>query len=326
MEMPLIYSAVVRKKIRKNGPFDISTITPDYPLLAHLLANIVRQISELPDFSDDKKIAVLSDFGGEHPSAHFNTYSFLFLAYNKVGPFADKVDALRQKHNLLDPYSEFAYKRLRSGARSRALPEFLQLIDSFIHGAIVTIAIDKRIDTVFGPSKQQTHPVISAHLVTRGLGQWSGYAAEKVLRACHMIGLFASLLTTDQQRLLWYCDNDLINDDSSAREFSHTREIFIRVVSLYVRRGFEVLGFAKAFEKKSHLDDLLSVPDLAAGVVQDVLQSQKTGERIPGGVEKIALMKWIATSATFLSKITAQIGLMDDGTIGSGIVDFTRAK
>jgi hypothetical protein len=100
----------VRKRIRKSGPFSISAITPEYPLLAHLLENAVRQIGELPDFSDDKKVAVVADFGGEHPSAHFNTYSFLFLAYNKVGPFADQAKVLRKKNGLLDPYSEFAYK------------------------------------------------------------------------------------------------------------------------------------------------------------------------------------------------------------------------
>jgi hypothetical protein len=185
----------VERKIRKSGPFAIPSIKPEYPLLAHLLANIVQHIRELPDFSDDDKVAVLSDFGGEHSTAHFNTYSFLFMAYNKVGPFADKITALRQKHELLDPYSEVAYKRLRSGARSRALVEFLQLIDSFIHGAIITIAIDKRIDTVFGPSKQQAHSFLSAHLAAHGLGQWNGYAAEKVFRVCHILGAFASLLT-----------------------------------------------------------------------------------------------------------------------------------
>lgn len=310
-------------KIRKAGPFEVSSLTTDHTLLAHLLANIIRQIPELPDFSDDKKIAVLSDFGGEHSNALFNTYSFLFMAYNKVGPFSEKIAVLRKTHNLVQPYSEFAYKRLRSGARSRALPELLQLIDSFIHGALITIAIDKRIDTVFGSSKHETHLQLSSQLAAHGLGQWSGYAAEKVLRVCHIIGLLASHLTSDQQRLLWYCDNDEINADGLDRDFSDTQQIFVKVISLYVKHGFEILGFGKSFEGKSHLDDLLSITDLAAGVVQDLLQNFRTGENIPGGDEKIALMRWIATPARFLSKIAAQIVPMPDGSIGSGIVTFT---
>ena len=85
-------------------------VTPDYPYFSHRLVDLVKQIKELPDFSDDTGVAVMSDFGGEHPTARFNTYSFLFLAYDKVGLFAKKVQELREKHGLVAPYSEFATK------------------------------------------------------------------------------------------------------------------------------------------------------------------------------------------------------------------------
>ncbi|MCU0117447.1 hypothetical protein N8H74_04215 [Pseudomonas sp. B2M1-30] len=84
-------------KIRKKAPFDLSVITEEYPHFSHLLAVAVGQLNELPDFSDDEKIAVMSDFGGEHPGAHFYTYSFLILAYNKIGPFMEQIEKLRQK-------------------------------------------------------------------------------------------------------------------------------------------------------------------------------------------------------------------------------------
>ena len=125
-------SALLKQKIKKNAPFDLSAITPEYPYFSHLLAYAVSQIKELPDFADDEKIAVMSDFSGEHKGAHFNTYSFLILAYNKVGPFMVKLEELRQRHGLLEPYSEFAFKDLKFGPRSRALSEFLYLVDNFI--------------------------------------------------------------------------------------------------------------------------------------------------------------------------------------------------
>ncbi len=92
-----------KKKIKKNAPFDLSAITTESSYFAQLLAHAVGQIKELPDFSDDEKIAVMSDFSGEHKGAHFNTYSFLILAYNKIGPFMEQVKELRQKHELLEP-------------------------------------------------------------------------------------------------------------------------------------------------------------------------------------------------------------------------------
>jgi hypothetical protein len=85
-----------------------------------------------------------------------------------------QVEELRRKHGLIEPYSEFAFKKLSSGPRSRALPEFLSLVDNFIHGAVITIAIDKHIDTVFGPSKKETYPFIEERLAATGFGNREG--------------------------------------------------------------------------------------------------------------------------------------------------------
>lgn len=320
-------SIPLKEKIRKNGPFDLSAITPDYPYFAQLLAHAVAQIADLPDFTDDGKIAVVSDFSGEHKGAHFNTYSFLILAYNKVGPFMVQVEELRRKHGLLEPYSEFAFKKLSSGPRSRALPEFLRLVDNSIHGAVITIAIDKNIDTVFGISKKETWPVIEEQLAAMGFGKWKGAAGEKILRVCHSIGMFVALTTEANQRLLWYCDNDEINENAKSRSFADTQQIFLRVLAMYSKHKLDLVGFCKSFESKSHLDDLLSIPDFAAGVVQDLLQAHKTGnDNIPGGAEKIALLKWITTQSKFLSKITVQISRLANGELGSSVVNFTPAK
>lgn len=48
------------------------------------------------------------------------------------------------------------------------MPEFLRLVDNFIHGAVVTVAIDKQIDTVFGRSKKETYPLIEEQLSAMG--------------------------------------------------------------------------------------------------------------------------------------------------------------
>ena len=314
----------LKQKIKKYPPFDLSAITPESPYLAQLLAHAIGQLKELPDFSDDETIAVMSDFSGEHKGAHFNTYSFLILAYNKVGPFMAQVEELRRKHGLIDPYSEFAFKDLGFGPRSRALPEFLRLVDNFIHGAVITIAIDKQIDTVFGRSKKEAYPLIEEQLSAMGLGKWKGAAGEKVLRVCHSIAIFTTLTTRENQRLLWYCDNDVINENARDRQFEDTQNIFVRALSMYCRHTFDLVGFGKSFDDKSHLDDLLSIPDFAAGVVQDLLQAHKTGEdNVPGGEEKKALLRWIATQGRFLSKITIQIGRLPNGEFGSGVVEFT---
>ncbi|MED7670267.1 hypothetical protein GXB78_23975 [Pseudomonas moraviensis subsp. stanleyae] len=315
------------QKIRKRGPFDLSVVSEKYPYFSHLLVNAISQLEELPDFSGDDKVAVMSDFGGEHHDAHFTTYAFLIFAYNKAGPFIEQVEKLRRKHKILEPYSEFKFKDLKFGPRSRALPDFLHAIDNFIHGSLITVAIERKIETVFGPSKKVAHPFIEEQLSSLGLGNWKGETGEKALRICHSIAMFVALMTHENQRLLWYCDNDSINENGQERSFGDTQKLFSHTLGMYCKHKFDLIGFGKSFEKKSHLDDLLSVPDFAAGIIHDVLKSHHTGEdNIPGFPKKEILIKWLANESRFLSKTTIQISKLPNGDIGSGIVKFTPAK
>ena len=104
------------------------------------------------------------------------------------------------------------------------------------------------------------------------------------------------------------------------------QEIFAHVLRGYTQKHLDILGFAKSFTDKSHYDDLLSIPDLAAGVVQDLLRSHKTGvDQVSGGEEKIAVMRWIANQSKFLTKITIQLVPLPDGQVGVGTVDFLPA-
>lgn len=310
----------VSGKIRKFGPFCVSRLTPEYPLLSHLLQNAIRQMSALPDFSDDKKIFVMSDFGGEHASAAYNTYSFIVLAQDKIGVFESKMRDLRKRHGILHPFSEFAYKDLRFGPRSRALPEFLSLIDSYIHGAVITLAVEKSIETLFGPSKAEAHAFLVSQLDAMGFGKWKGRDAEKLSRVCHTLAVLVSTMASPGQHVLWYCDKDTINEDGGQRTFSHTQEFYKAVWSMYATQPLEVLGFARSFEDKTYLDDLLSIADFAAGVVQDILRGHVTGSDIPGGDEKLQVIRWAVTPARFLSKINIQISRMENGELGSGLV------
>lgn len=318
----LITIEPLRQKIRKHGPFKLPSIKPEHHYFCHVLAGVLESIPELPDFSDDKKIAVMSDYGGEHSNARYHTYSFLFLALDKNGPFQTHMQTLRQKYKIHDPYTEFKYKDLKYGPRSRALPEYLELIDNLIHGAVVTVAIDKKIGSVFGMTKHEAHASITTQLEEGGFGKWTGQVGEKVLRVLHILAAFTAVMTYDQQRLLWYSDNDQINEDAKERSFAGTQKLFGSIGAMYMTHGFDVLGFGKSFVEKGNLDDLLSVPDFAAGMLQDLLTSEDTGENIPGGDEKLAILKWLATPSKFLSKIHVRIAGKDDGTYEGHILSL----
>lgn len=155
-------------KTQKPGPFALEMVRPDSPYFSTLLALAVGKIPELPDFSEDSQLGVFTDFGGEHDGAEFATYSVLIVSLNKIGPFQRVVESLRRKHGILKPYSEFAYKKLANGARRRALGDFLKIVDSFLHGLLVTVATDKEMKTLFGNSKHRAHAGMTAQLASLG--------------------------------------------------------------------------------------------------------------------------------------------------------------
>jgi hypothetical protein len=113
-----------KQRIKKYPPFDLSAVTAEHPYFSQLLAHAIGQLHDLPDFSDDSKIAVMSDCSGEHKGARFSTYSFLIMAYNKVGPFQERVEELRRKYGIREPYSEFAFKDLTFGPGAGLCPSF----------------------------------------------------------------------------------------------------------------------------------------------------------------------------------------------------------
>lgn len=237
---------VLTPKIRKQGPFELPAVKHEYNYFCHLLAEVLKNLPELPDFSGDKKIAVMSDYGGEHSDALYQTYSFLFVAMDKTVPFQTRMEELRQKHNIRYPYSEFKFKDLKYAPRKRALPEYLRLVDTLIHGALVTVAIDRKIKSVFAPSKDAAKKEITKQLQDGGFGIWNFQTGEKLLRILHILSAFTAALTHDQQRLLWYTDNDNINADGHERTFAHTQSLFESVGTMYMTHGFEILGFAKS--------------------------------------------------------------------------------
>ncbi|WP_016799325.1 hypothetical protein [Vibrio cyclitrophicus] len=292
----------------------------DYPFYAQLLAKHIYEIPELPDFSSDKGIFIMSDFGGEHKGADFSTYAFLILSADKRSVFEKHVKELRQKHSLDNPFKELNYKHLKYGPIKRAVPEYLELVDKYIHGALVTISIDRRIETVFGLNKQSSHKQLIDYFSDNGFTGWKGKDAEKLLRVLHPMCMILSALGHQGQRTLWLCDNDTINENGKERSFEDTQQLYGRVLKMYCDYEFEILGFAKPFKEDPLTSDLLSVTDFAAGTIQDILQSHIMKKDYTGSDTKIKLVKWMAKDSTFLTKINLVITKQEDGDWGCGPV------
>lgn len=312
-------------QVSKKGPFKIPKITDDYPLYGKLLAREVKKLNLLPDFSQDKGLFILSDFGGEHKGANFTTYSFLICSFDKRSVFEKETIAVREKYSLNHPWKEYGFKDLRYGPIKRALNNFLDVSDKYIHGLLLTISIDKNIESVFGLEKKQAQAQTIELFKENALGEWKGNEAEKVLLVCHSIAVFMSILATNGQKFLWLCDHDSINEEGNKRAFSHTQEILGHSLAMYSDNIYEIYSFAKPFDKDAGTNDLLSLTDFSAGIIQEILQSELKNKDIKLSEEKVKLVKWMGSESNFLTKVNLVFTKQDDGEWGVGTVDL-KAK
>jgi hypothetical protein len=304
-------------------------LMPEYSELAQILQDKFLQSDMrgkliLPDLTafGNETVAVFSDYAGES-SGDYNTYSFLICGWNTCGHFLNKVKEIRSLANLGD--KEIAFKDFRMGQMRRALPDYLKAADYLLHGFLLTIVVDKRLTTLFGPNEKSTLSELTTLLEAAGLGSWKPDSAEKLLRVVHSVAFLVGLLAESGQKNFWMSDNDTI----CANEDIHRRalELFSRAVSLYTETGcnFPVFSGAAPFEERAlgHLD-LLSLADITASSVEHYLSKKNAAGdedfQVKGGAE--AVLQWLAHDGISLSKMTLIMRPSDDGGINTANLEF----
>ncbi|MGK9003713.1 hypothetical protein ACR6JC_03935 [Citrobacter europaeus] len=275
--------------------------------MAKLLNCSAEMLKELPDFSNDKKVFIFSDFGGEHASAKYLTYSFLFCSGDKQSVFQENVRNIRELGGMNLPYKEYSFKHLKYNRIRDTVKDYFFAVDHFIHGLLVTVSIEKEITNIFSDGSKSSLDRVSKLLQQYGCGEWKNKEAEKVLRIVHIISFYISLLCHSGQKILWMCDNDSINESGKKRDFSSTQKLLMKCLPMYSENTYEIFGFCRSFERDHLYGDFLSVADFAAGIVQDILSAEFKG--MPSEIDdsKIEPLKWIGKKSRFLSKLNIRV-------------------
>lgn len=293
--------------INKIGPFRNDLISDDYCLLGKLLSYSADELEFLPDFSEDKKVLIFSDFGGEHSSAKYVTYSFLFCSGDKIGVFQENIKTIRLRSGMNEPYKEYEFKELKYRRIRDSIKEYFFAVDHFIHGVVLTVSVEKEIANLFNYESNSFSKSACDILLENGCGEWKRKDAEKVLRITHILGFYISLLCHSGQKILWMCDNDAINENGKKRNFKSTQRILMKCLPLYSKNHYELFGFCRSFDKDELYGDLLSVPDFAAGIVQEVLSAKFKNLSDEIDESKIEPLKWMVSKSQFMSKINIRI-------------------
>jgi hypothetical protein len=270
----------------------------------------VAQPEALPRLREPQRLIVASDYGGQHASSQFEALAFLIADAGRLGAWLDARQRFRE--NWLPDVRRMSFKSLNDRLRANALPGFLELADQ-VHGLLFVVLVDKQVGTLFNESGEEP-----SELETRLNASWQPKTIEKALRICHFLSLMLAGLTREFQDVLWITDQD----DVAANTQRHHElvQVFGNVASHYLEHTLGHLRVATTHSDtgKRDLEDLVSIPDLAAGAICQVLNESRSAGLFPvqGVISLMAgdastkvqrLMNWFSDRRSNLKRLVISI-------------------
>jgi len=219
----------------------------------------------VPNLRSAHSIFIGSDYGGAHKGAFYEVLTFLVCDPKTLAPW--DIARRRVRERLLSDGRRMSYKTLNDRVRRRALRQYLAACN-LIPGLVVTVAIDKRIQSLF---VKTGHVSLEAQ-TAKMFSDCTAATIERTLRVTHFVSLLLRGLCAPGQDVLWITDEDeLVANEFRLRRFV---EIFASISSNYLEHdlGHLKIGTTQSDTGKRDLEDLIAVCDLCAGSLQDVLR------------------------------------------------------
>jgi hypothetical protein len=215
-----------------------------------------------------------SDYSGDHTASRFRVYAFVIVDTDASPEWPTRAGKVRRSY--LPDGRRMSFKNLNDGHRRRALVPFLEAAE-FLHGHVVAVAITKELEqlsTAPGTVDQWRH--------LHGLrGNWNQKAFENMVRVSHFFALFMAAWSSPGMHVTWITDNDSIvaNDD----RLDDAHQLAARLSAFYSSHNLGVFAMNTVSIDDAYrgFEDIVSIPDLAAGMVAEVvgLQSRKDEAR-----------------------------------------------
>jgi hypothetical protein len=234
--------------------------------LASLSAIIGRWEAEHPGrltpVGEGPVLLLASDYAGQHAGSRYETFSFLVADHVYLWLWDEMRRAVREK--FLSNGRRMAYKSLKDGQRQRALVPFLRAANA-IQGVLFTLAVDKTILPALAGASEET---------MRHFPRWKPASIGKLAVIASVAATLVAGLADPRgpgQHLLWISDHDdILPDESRAEE---ALLVAARVLNAYVSQEIgDVTWMTPSPDEDSRfMEDLLALPDLAAGVLAELL-------------------------------------------------------
>jgi hypothetical protein len=166
-----------------------------------------------------------------------------------------------------------SFKNLNDRHRRRALVPFLEAAES-LDGHVVAVAMPKDLERL-STSTNSMDLWENLH----GLqARWDARWFEQMVRVAHLFSLFLAAWSSPGMNVSWVTDNDSIVANDGRLDDMH--QLAARFSSLYVphRLGEFMMNTVAVDSEDRSFEDFVAIPDLAAGMLSEVLSGTTTDE------------------------------------------------
>jgi hypothetical protein len=276
-----------------------------------------RSPHRLPDLRSGQTIFIASDYSGQHDLAYYETFAFLFADLQYCAQWEEGRRRVRQK--FLADGRRMAFKNLGDRQRRKALVPFLTAT-SLIPGLSVTILIDKGVESLFQKHRKLNVNKPELHLYQH----WDNHTFERLLRVIHLVSFFLAGLSRQNQDVLWITDEDAIAANPS--RLTELTQILANVSSHYLEHDMQHLrcGTTKSDDGSRQMEDLVSIPDLVAGALTEVLSAYRNEGVIVGSLlisppsalseKTVEIINWFSTNSEPLKRLVFAIERVESST------------
>ncbi|MDY3558557.1 hypothetical protein R5W23_005677 [Gemmata sp. JC673] len=207
-----------------------------------------------PDLNDGSPLVLACDHSGEHATPEFRVVSFLVTTYKSLAEWDPLRSAVRKRH--LTDGRRMSFKALNDALRVNAFSTFLNAA-SHLNGVLICVGVEKG----FSFPKDQLPP--RQH-------DWTPDTLNKLVEVCVFGGLMVNGLRTKGQDVHWITDDDstVATDKAKADASNLLGGVLHKHPDEYPQLG---VGVASQFDDDLRAEDLVAIPDLAAGAYSETL-------------------------------------------------------
>jgi len=223
-------------------------------------------------------VQLFSDYGGTHKGSMYETTAILYMDANNSMPWQIERHQVRQRY--LPDGRRLSFKGLNDIKKQQALIPFLEAADA-IQGVLLVVAAHKSVKNLCWSNELRQDWPDARQLRHK----WSARTFERALFVSHLTALMVGGLSTPEQEIYWFSDEDeLFANPNAAYDVGN---LFAMFSSRYVTHQLKQLrvGTSAIDEGDRYEEDHIAVADLAAGAAADMLTDlAKHAGRIPAGV------------------------------------------